>query len=380
MIQKEVIAMILAGGQGSRLKSLTRKVAKPAVPYGGKYRIIDFTLSNCANSNIDTVGILTQYQPLVLNSHVGIGIPWDLDRRHGGVKVLPPYTSEQGGRWYLGTANAIYENVNFIEMYDPEYVVILSGDHIYKMDYSKMLDYHKEKLADVTISVIEVPIEEASRFGILNTRDDMSIYEFDEKPKKPKNNLASMGIYIFSWSSLKKYLEIDNEDEKSEHDFGKNIIPLMLADKLKLYGYVYDGYWKDVGTIDSFWQGNMDLLDHNDLDLYDESWRIYTENEDLPPHYIGAEAIVDNALINEGCEVLGEVRHSILFTQVIIEEGAVVEDCVVFPGVHIGKGARVNRAIIMANYTIQPGEEIGDENSEEILLIGNPEDSLFFEK
>lgn len=380
MIQKEVIAMILAGGQGSRLKSLTRKVAKPAVPYGGKYRIIDFTLSNCANSNIDTVGILTQYQPLVLNSHVGIGIPWDLDRRHGGVKVLPPYTSEQGGRWYLGTANAIYENVNFIEMYDPEYVVILSGDHIYKMDYSKMLDFHKEKLADVTISVIEVPIEEASRFGILNTKDDMSIYEFDEKPKNPKNNLASMGIYIFNWSSLKKYLELDNEDQNSEHDFGKNIIPLMLADNLKLYGYVYDGYWKDVGTIDSFWQGNMDLLDHNDLDLYDESWRIYTQNEDLPPHYVGAEAIVDNALINEGCEVLGEVRHSILFTQVTIEEDAVVEDSVVFPGVRIGKGARVNRAIIMANYTIQPGEIIGDENSEEVLLIGNPEDSLFFEK
>ncbi|PID80260.1 MAG: glucose-1-phosphate adenylyltransferase [Clostridiales bacterium] len=379
MIKKELIAMILAGGQGSRLKSLTRKIAKPAVPYGGKFRIIDFALSNCANSDIDTVGILTQYQPLILNSHVGIGIPWDLDRRHGGVRVLPPYMSEKGGRWYLGTANAIYENMNFIEMYDPEYVLILSGDHIYKMNYSKMLKFHKAKGADVTISVIEVPFDEANRFGILNTNPDLSIYEFEEKPQNPKNNLASMGIYIFTWKALKRYLEMDSEDDNSDHDFGKNIIPNMLADGLKMYGYIFKGYWKDVGTIASFWQGNMDLLDNDEFDMYDKTWRIYTENEDLPAHYIGPCAVVENALVNEGCEVLGEVRHSVLFTEVSVGENAEVNDSVIFPNVKIGAGAKINKAIVMGDFEIAPNAVIEDPEGD-IILVGNPEDSLFFEK
>lgn len=381
MKRKEMIAMILAGGQGARLKSLTTKVAKPAVPYGGKYRIIDFTLSNCANSNIDTVGILTQYQPLVLNSHVGIGIPWDLDRRYGGVRVLPPYTSAEGGKWYLGTANAVYENINFIEMYNPEYVLVLSGDHIYKMDYSKMLKAHQDKNADVTISVIEVPLEEASRFGILNTHDDLKIYEFDEKPENPKSNLASMGVYIFSWKALREQLIKDNIDPTSDHDFGKNIIPNMLESGMSLYGYIFDGYWKDVGTIKSFWDGNMDLLDRNNqFDLYDSNWRIYSENEDLPPQYIGEEATVEDAMVNEGCEIMGTVKHSILFTEIIVEKDAEVVDSVIFPKVRIGKGAKVHRAIVMGDYEIKPGEIVGDPNSDDIVLVGNPDDSLFFEK
>lgn len=381
MQKKEVIALILAGGQGARLKSLTTNVAKPAVPYGGKYRIIDFTLSNCANSNIDTVGILTQYQPLALNSHVGIGIPWDLDRRHGGVRILPPYTSVEGGKWYLGTANAIYENINFIQMYDPEYVLILSGDHIYKMDYSKMLEAHKHKGADVTISVIDVPLEEASRFGILNTKDDLRIYEFDEKPKQPKSTLASMGVYIFTWSALKQYLLKDNLDPESEHDFGKNIIPSMLEANLKLYAYIFEGYWKDVGTIHSFWEGNMDLLDRdNTLDLYDDSWRIYTKNDDLPPQYIGEKAIIENCMVNEGCEIHGTLKHSILFTEIHVGEGAVVEDSILFPGVKVGAGAKVYKAIVTEDYIIEPGEVIGNPEGQEILLIGNPEDTSMFEE
>lgn len=381
MQKKEVIAMILAGGQGARLKSLTTNVAKPAVPYGGKYRIIDFTLSNCANSNIDTVGILTQYQPLALNSHVGIGIPWDLDRRHGGVRVLPPYTSSEGGKWYLGTANAIYENANFIQMYDPEYVLILSGDHIYKMDYAKMLEAHKERGADVTIGVIDVPLEEASRFGILNTHTDLRIYEFEEKPQNPKSTLASMGIYIFNWSALKSYLIKDNLDPESEHDFGKNVIPAMLDAGLKMYGYVFEGYWKDVGTIHSFWEGNMDLLERdNKLDLYDNNWRIYTKNDDLPPQYIGPEAIVENCMVNEGCEIYGTLKHSILFTEIFVAKGAVVEDSILFPGVKVGEGARVYKAIVTEDYVIQPGEVIGDPDKDEILLIGNPEDTSMFEE
>lgn len=381
MLKKEVIAMILAGGQGARLKSLTTNVAKPAVPYGGKYRIIDFTLSNCANSNIDTVGILTQYQPLALNSHVGIGIPWDLDRRHGGVRILPPYTSAEGGKWYLGTANAIYENLNFIQMYDPEYVLILSGDHIYKMDYAKMLESHKERSADVTIGVIDVPLDEASRFGILNTHADLRIYEFEEKPKNPKSTLASMGIYIFNWSVLKSFLIKDNLDPESEHDFGSNLIPAMLNAGLKLFGYVFDGYWKDVGTIKSFWEGNMDLLDRNNtLDLYDDSWRIYTKNDDLPPQFIGSDAKIDNCMVNEGCEIHGELKHSILFTEIFVGQGAVVEDSILFPRVKVGAGARVYRAIVTEDYVIEPGEVIGDPTSDEILLIGNPEDTPMFEE
>lgn len=381
MQKKEMIAMILAGGQGARLKSLTTNVAKPAVPYGGKYRIIDFTLSNCANSNIDTVGILTQYQPLVLNTHVGIGIPWDLDRRHGGVRILPPYTSAEGGKWYLGTANAIYENLNFINMYDPEYVLILSGDHIYKMDYAKMLEAHKQRNADVTISVIRVPWDECSRFGILNTHEDLRIYEFDEKPKNPKSDLASMGIYIFNWAALKSYLIKDNLDPTSEHDFGKNVIPTMLNAGLKMYGYVFDGYWKDVGTIKSFWEGNMDLLDRNNtLDLYDDAWRIYTKNDDLPPQFIGEDAQLENCMINEGCEIHGHLKNSILFTEITVEKGAIVEDSILFPGVIIGEGARVYKAIVTEDYVIGAGEVVGNPDSDEIILIGNPEDTSLFEE
>lgn len=380
MKKKEMIAMILAGGQGARLLSLTTKVAKPAVPYGGKYRIIDFTLSNCANSNIDTVGILTQYQPLSLNSHVGIGIPWDLDRRHGGVKILPPYTSEEGGRWYLGTANAVYENLNFVDMHDPEYVLVLSGDHIYKMDYQKMLAKHKAAHADVTISVIRVPLEEASRFGILNTDENLKIISFDEKPKEPKSDLASMGIYIFKWSVLRAYLVEDNLDPMSDHDFGKDIIPKMLKDQLNLIGYVFDDYWKDVGTIKSFWEGNMDLLDRQSkFDLYDSKWRIYTKNDDLPAHYIGEEAVVENSMVNEGCEVNGMVKNSILFTKIVVGKGAQVIDSVIFPGVVIEPGAIVHRAIVMNNHVVKSTDRIGSPDSDDIVLVGSGDDTGYLE-
>ena len=312
--KKEWIAMLLAGGQGSRLYALTRNVAKPAVPFGGKYRIIDFPLSNCVNSGIDTVGVLTQYQPLELNEYIGNGQPWDLDRIHGGVYVLPPYQKISNSNWYTGTANAIYQNINFINRYDPSYVVILSGDHIYKMDYSKMLEFHKEKQADCTIAVMEVPWEEASRFGILNTNEDGSIYEFDEKPKKPKSNKASMGIYVFTWEKLRKYLEEDEANPDSENDFGKNVIPAMLQNGERMYAYAFEGYWKDVGTIDSLWEANMDLLDPNvPLDLYDDSWKIYARNPVMPPQYVADGAVTQNAMISEGCYVEGEVDFSILF-------------------------------------------------------------------
>ncbi len=366
------LAMILAGGQGSRLRSLTTDIAKPAVPYGGKYRIIDFALSNCANSGISAVGILTQYKPLALNSHVGIGIPWDLDRRYGGVELLPPYHTSEGGTWYEGTAHAITANIHFIEMYDPEYVLILSGDHIYKMNYDKMLKAHKEKEADVTISVIEVPFEEASRFGILNTNDDLSIYEFEEKPENPKNNLASMGIYIFNWKTLRKYLIEDEKLNRSEteHDFGKDIIPKMLHDGMKMYAYLFQGYWKDVGTISSYWEANMDLLaEDNQLDLYDETWKIYSKNSDLPAHYLSEDSVVKNSLVNEGCVIDGEVNHSVLFTNVKVGKGAKIVDSVIFPNVVIGEGAVINRAIIADDEVIQPNEIVGSSDGE-IIIYG----------
>lgn len=380
MIKKEIIAMILAGGQGSRLKKLTSNIAKPAVPYGGKYRIIDFTLSNCSNSGIHTVGILTQYQPLVLNSHVEIGQPWDLDRQHGGVKLLAPYASEDGLKWYMGTANAIYENRTFLDIYSPDYVLILSGDHIYKMDYSKMLDYHKEKNADVTISVIEVPDEETSRFGILNTYDDNKIYEFEEKPENAKSNKASMGVYIFNYEILKKYLEIDNNIDTSDHDFGKNVIPSILDDGHDLYAYKFEGYWKDVGTIRSLWEANMDLL-RNDfaLDLYDKDWKIYTKNHNLPPHYIGPDAIVESTLLNEGCVVYGNVSNSVIFTEVEIDESAEIVNSVIFPRAKIGKGAKVYNAIVMGSYEVKENEVIGSLDSDEIELVGRAEDVLMIE-
>lgn len=378
MIKKEMIAMILAGGQGSRLLKLTNNNAKPAVPYGGQYRIIDFPLSNCSNSGIYTVGILTQYQPMVLNSHVEIGQPWDLDRKFGGVKLLPPYANQDGLKWYLGTANAIYENMTFMEMSNPEYVLILSGDHIYKMDYSKMLDDHKKNNADVTISAIEVPWDETSRFGILNTYEDNKIYEFDEKPTHAKNNMASMGVYIFNYDVLKKYLILDQEKPDSDNDFGKNIIPAILNDGLSIYAYKFEGYWKDVGTIKSLWEANMDLLrDDSGLNLYDDNWKVYSKNNNLPPHYIGKDAIVENVLLNEGCEIYGEIKNSVLFTEVEIDEKAEVVNSVLLPRVKVGKGAKVYNAIVMENAIIQENEIIGDLESTEIVLIGKEEDVFF---
>ncbi len=360
--KKEWIAMLLAGGQGSRLYALTRNLAKPAVPYGGKYRIIDFPLSNCVNSGIDTVGVLTQYQPLLLNEYIGNGQPWDLDRVHGGVYVLPPYQKSANSDWYTGTANAIYQNIQFMDRYQPEYVVILSGDHIYKMDYSEMLAYHKEKNADCTIAVMEVPMEEASRFGIMATEADGKVYEFQEKPKQPKSNLASMGIYIFTYEKLRKYLVEDEADENSENDFGKNIIPNMLNDGQRLYAWSFSGYWKDVGTIDSLWEANMDLLNPSvPLDLYDESWKIYARNPVMPPQYVGDSAIVNNSMVSEGCEVYGDVHFSVLFPGVIVEEGAKVHNSIIMPGSVVKKGAVVEYAIVAENTVIGENSKVGSD-------------------
>ncbi len=367
--KKEWIAMLLAGGQGSRLYALTREIAKPAVPFGGKYRIIDFPLSNCVNSGIDTVGVLTQYQPLKLNEYIGNGQPWDLDRVHGGVFILPPYQKSSNSDWYTGTANAIYQNINFIKRYDPEYVVILSGDHIYKMDYSKMLQFHKEKEADCTIAVIEVPMEEASRFGIMACDEEKKIFEFAEKPKVPKSNLASMGIYIFSWDKLEKYLTEDEADPESANDFGKNIIPNMLANGEKLYAYAFDGYWKDVGTIDSLWEANMDLLDPNvPLDLYDDSWKIYSRNPVMPPQYVSDTAQIQNAMVSEGCVVEGQLDFSILYPGVVVEPGAVVRDSIVMPGAVLRAGSVVEYSIIAENAEIGENAHVGcrPENAENL--------------
>ncbi len=358
--KQEVVAMLLAGGQGSRLGVLTRNLAKPAVPYGGKYRIIDFPLSNCVNSGIETVGVLTQYQPLELNEYIGSGQPWDLDSMYGGVHVLPPYQRGKQSDWYKGTANAIYQNIRFIDRYNPEYVVVLSGDHIYKMDYAKMIAYHKEKKADCTIAVIEVPMEEASRFGILNTYEDGTIYEFDEKPKVPKSNKASMGIYVFTWSKMRKYLEADEADPNSSNDFGKNVLPAMLNAGEKMVAYQFSGYWKDVGTIDSLWESNLDLLDPNvPLDLSDEKWKIYSRNPALPPHYVSSTAKVQNSLISEGCNVYGEVDFSVLFAGVYVAPGAVVKDSIIMPGARIEEGAVVQYAIVAENCVVSADCRIG---------------------
>ena len=357
---KECIAMLLAGGQGSRLYALTQKTAKPAVYFGGKYRIIDFPLSNCVNSGIDTVGVLTQYQPLELNEYLGNGQPWDLDRLYGGVHVLPPYQTATGSDWYKGTANAIYQNINFIERYEPQYVAILSGDHIYKMDYEKMLSRHKEKGADLTVAVLEVTREERSRFGIMTCNEDGRIVKFTEKPKNPDSTLASMGIYIFSWDKLKKYLIEDENNPESENDFGKNIIPSMLAAGEKLYAYNFEGYWKDVGTIDSLWDSNMDLLNQNvPFDIGDNSWKIYSRTHNVPPQYVGPQAQIEKAMISEGCSVEGYVDSSVLFQSVTVEEGASVRDSVVLPGSVIKSGAVVQYAIIGENCTIESGAKVG---------------------
>lgn len=352
--------MILAGGKGSRLGVLTKKLAKPAVPFGSRYRIIDFTLSNCANSNIDTVGVLTQYQPFVLNSYIGVGSPWNLNRNQGGVFILPPYVNEKGGEWYKGTANAIYQNIGFIEQYNPDYVLILSGDHIYKMDYSMMLDYHKEKKADVTVSVVEVPWKEASRFGIMNTAQDGSIKEFEEKPGKPKNNLASMGIYIFNWKTLKKYLEKDEKDTTSSNDFGKDIIPTMLNDGISLFAYPFKRYWKDVGTIESFWEANMDLLSDNPaLNLYDPHWNIYAANPPQPPNYFSATAKVKRSLMSDGCLIFGEVEKSILFPGVYIGTGAKVKNSIIMPNARIEENVIIENAIIGEKTIVGKNSHIG---------------------
>ena len=365
MIKKKCVAMLLAGGQGSRLGVLTGKIAKPAVPYGGKYRIIDFPLSNCTNSGIDTVGILTQYKPLELNDYVGSGKPWDLDRLNGGVHILPPYQGQKGGDWYKGTANAIYQNLEFIERYNPEYVLILSGDHIYKMDYSKMIEQHEQTGAACTISVLEVSLEEASRFGIMNTNDDGSIYEFEEKPKNPKSQLASMGIYVFTWEKLKKYLTEDDANPDSDNDFGKNVIPLMLNNGELMMVYRFSDYWKDVGTVDSLWEANLDLLNPRiDLNLSDKDWRIYSRTVALPPQYIADTAKVEHSLITDGCEVYGALDYSILFENVTVEEGASVDYSLIMPGAVIKKGAKVKYSIIAEDVVIEENAVIGKDPTE----------------
>ena len=375
----ECVAMLLAGGQGSRLGILTKNIAKPAVPYGGKYRIIDFPLSNCVNSGIYTVGVLTQYQPLVLNDYIGNGQPWDLDRFDGGVHILSPYQQIKGTEWYKGTANAIYQNLNFIERYDPEYVLILSGDHIYKMDYSDMLDFHKANNADCTIAMIEVPWEEASRFGLMIVNDDGSIAEFEEKPKNPRSNKASMGIYIFNWKKLRRYLIEDEANEASGNDFGHDVIPAMHNAGERMFAYQFDGYWKDVGTIDSLWDSNLDLLNPKvDLDLDDDSWKIYSRSPVAPPHYVADSAKIENSMITEGCEISGDVDFSVLFANVKVEEGASVKYSIVMPGTVIKKGASVQYSIVAENAVIEEGaavgrspEEMKDINDWGVTVIGN---------
>ncbi len=358
MVKKEMIAMLLAGGQGSRLGVLTSKVAKPAVAFGGKYRIIDFPLSNCINSGIDTVGVLTQYQPLRLNTHIGIGIPWDLDRNVGGVTVLPPYEKSTSSEWYTGTANAIYQNLDFIELYNPDYVLILSGDHIYKMDYEIMLDYHKANNADVTIAAMPVPLEEASRFGILITDDDNKITEFEEKPANPRSNLASMGIYIFSWKTLKEAL-VKMKNQKG-CDFGKHIIPYCFENGRRCFAYEYNGYWKDVGTLSSYWEANMELIDIvPEFNLYEELWKIYTKADALPPQFVAPGASIDRSIIGEGCEIYGRIKNSVIGSGVTIEDGAVIEDSIVMQNSVIGRNVKIYKSIVAENVEIGENTEIG---------------------
>lgn len=371
--KKECVAMLLAGGQGSRLYALTVKTAKPAVSFGGKYRIIDFPLSNCTNSKLDTVGVLTQYQPLMLNEYIGNGLSWDLNRTYGGVSILPPYQGHGGADWYRGTANAIYQNKEFVDRYDPDYVIVLSGDHIYKMDYAKMLAFHKEKNADCTIAVLEVPMEEASRFGIMSTNEDGSIYKFTEKPKNPDSNKASMGIYIFNRKKLFDYLEADEQDKNSSNDFGKNVIPAMLNAGERMFAYPFEGYWKDVGTISSLWEANMDLLgDDPVLSLGDGAWRIYSRPATSAPQHIGADAKVENAVITEGSEILGTVRNSVLGANVYVGEGAVVEDSVIMSGTVIKDDARVSYSILDENVTVGRGAVVGKSRADakDITVIG----------
>ncbi|RDY27174.1 glucose-1-phosphate adenylyltransferase [Romboutsia weinsteinii] len=371
-MRKEMIAMILAGGQGSRLGVFTKRIAKPAVSFGGKYRIIDFVLSNCSNSGIDTVGVLTQYRPLILNSHIGMGSHWDLDRINGGVYVLQPYMNEKEGNWYKGTANAIQQNMDFIENYNPKYVVILSGDHIYKMDYSKMLKYHKEKNSKATIAVIEVPWDEASRFGIMNTNKDGSIYEFDEKPSNPKSNLASMGVYIFDWDMLKGYFNSSEMTGINYDDFGHDLIPKMLEDNVGMYAYPFKGYWRDVGTIQSLWDANMDLINESDvLDLNDSRWRIYTNTMAMPPQYVGKDANVHKSLVADGCSVLGSVENSVLSHGVEIGKGSIIKDSVIMPNVKIGENVVIEKAMVGESAVIENNVVV--RNNDEINVVSEYE-------
>ena len=364
-MKQEMLAMILAGGQGSRLGVFTKRIAKPAVSFGGKYRIIDFVLSNCSNSGIDTVGVLTQYRPRILNSHIGMGSHWDLDRINGGVYILQPYMSEKEGHWYNGTANAIYKNMNFIDDYNPEYLLVLSGDHIYKMDYSEMLNFHKEKNAKATIAVIEVQWDEASRFGIMNTEEDKKIYEFEEKPKDPKSNLASMGVYIFNWKTLKEYFLRGQKTKECFDDFGKDVIPAMLNDGVEMYAYPFRGYWRDVGTIDSLWEANMDLIKTPEaIDLSDQNWKIYTNTMDLPPQYIGKYASVKESLVADGCSVLGSVENTVLSHKVEVGEGSTIRNSVIMPNVKIGKNVVIEKAMIAEGAIIKDNAVIKDDNNE----------------
>ena len=372
--KKECVAMLLAGGQGSRLYTLTEKTAKPAVTFGGKYKIIDFPMSNCINSGIDTVGVLTQYQPLVLNEYIGNGQPWDLDRLSGGVMILPPYQAKKGADWYKGTANAIYQNLSFINRYDPDYVIILSGDHIYKMDYNAMLSAHKESGADCTIAVLEVPLSEASRFGIMVTDGEGRITQFQEKPKNPISTKASMGIYIFNRAVLEEYLIADENDKSSSNDFGKNIIPAMLNDGKKMYAYPFEGYWKDVGTIDSLWEANMDLLGENPaFNVHDKSWRIFSRNYAEPPQFVGNGGNAVNSIITEGCVIEGTVENSVLSNGVVVENGATVKDSIIMSGVVIKAGAKVSYSIIDSNTVISENAVIGEdkENANGIAVVGS---------
>ncbi len=376
-MQKECIAMLLAGGEGSRLGVLTKERAKPAVPFGGKYRIIDFTLSNCVNSRIDTVGVLTQYQPLELNDYIGNGQPWDLDRIEGGIHILPPYQKRQSSDWYRGTANAIKQNITFIERYSPIYILVLSGDHIYKMDYSKMLTFHKKKKADCTIAVVDVERKEASRFGIMNSDENDRIYEFEEKPKNPKSTKASMGIYIFNWDKMKLYLEHDDKDDNSAKDFGKNVIPAMLSAGEKLYAYPFKGYWKDVGTIESLWQSNMDLLiSKNNIFSSDTDWKIYARSPMMPPHYISTTAKITDSLISGGCTVEGDIHFSVIFYGVTVEKNARITNSIIMPGAHIREGAVLHYAIIDEGADIGANASIGapyihgEVSAENITVIG----------
>jgi len=375
LTKKECVVMLLAGGQGSRLGALTTKIAKPSVPFGGKYRIIDFALSNCVNSGLDTIGVLTQYQPLILNSYIGDGKSWDLDRMNGGIQILPPYQRVGDSEWYLGTANSIYQNIDYIDQYDPEFVLVLSGDHIYKMDYSLMINYHKEKNADCTISVIDVPLKEASRFGILSSDETGRITDFEEKPKKPKGTHASMGIYVFAWNKLKEYLELDNKNPASSKDFGKDVIPSMLKSNENIYSYEFKGYWKDVGTIDSLWQANMDLLGSNGFNLNGD-WVIYSRHDERPPHYISENALVKNSIISEGAVIFGTVENSVIFSGVRVNENAVVKDSVIMADVEIKENSSVYYSIIDEMVKIGSNLKIGTPKEQKHGITVIPRESI----